>query len=100
MLVQWAPDRLADVRATPNGQAYPAKYGEPVGEIASKVYKIFAGEDWLFENEGAIRVGDNKIIGVLKKAYRPATHRRSPAIRRTLPPRTAAKSTRTPYLKS
>jgi hypothetical protein len=71
VLVQWAPDRLADVRATPNGQAYPAKYGEPVGEIASKVYKIFAGEDWLFENEGAIRVGDNKIIGVLKKAYRP-----------------------------
>lgn len=71
VLVQWDPAELQKIyeRNADNGD-WIRQYGPPC-PIATKVYKTIGSSQWLLTRKSMVRLGNNKILGVLRKVMRP-----------------------------
>lgn len=72
VLVQWAPEVLEDMYARNAGDAeWMRRYGEPA-PIATKVYKTVGSSQYLLTRKSALPLGENRILGVLRKRVQTA----------------------------
>lgn len=71
VLVQWDPAELQKIyeRNAGNGD-WIRQYGPPC-PIATKVYKTIGSSQWLLTRKSMVRLGNNRILGVLRKVVRP-----------------------------
>jgi hypothetical protein len=76
VLVGWHPRVLAGIVKRGSRDAdWLAMYGHSPGPIATKMVKHCGGEIYLTTRESALELGANKILGVVRKIYRPTTGR-------------------------
>lgn len=71
VLVQWDPAELQAMYERNAADAdWTKQYGPPC-PIATKVYKTIGSSQWLLTRKSMVRLGNNRILGVLRKVVRP-----------------------------